>query len=1007
MSSRAIPTTGPAHSARPASTQSARSSSVNLDSTRPPRVRWGSNDVVSHSGYDSGARRPQQDPSRADDDADEDDATINGITLAVSLLRGKLGCAYYDATDDKVYFLEDQLDSNEFDLASLVLGQLLPTTVLTSSTADSNFVSFLESTLSSLPSAPSVAPSSTSSFAGSSSAFTGPPTRLEIRPAREFYAGQSRHALAQLDVREGAWYAVKPEQLDGNEEAHLGRDDGVEGDSMRRNRELRLESFVNALEKSPLALGCAGALVTSITRMRQQEGDLEADLHFRVSGLELMRSDKVMQINAEALTSLQIFEQEAHASMHATRGKEGLSICNIVDLTRSPLGRSLMRQWLIRPSLEMAVIEERHETVACFLLVAADAIRSHLKSVKNVNTALIALLSGRGKLREWSALYAVLCYSILIQGAALSLVRSRQVHIVDRLHEALDGRSFREIGHTINQVIDWETSTLQNGRVCVRPGIDPTLDELRRQLQGLPSLLSEIATEYSRCLPGDDLVDEISFVYFPQLGYLIRTQPAIPLDVLEHESNSAFEFQFESEHCAYYKNDQCRDLDRHIGDLQSLVSDKEIEIGGYHDFYRHQVCDSFRVATVQALLEQVEAVEGSVKATVHVLAEFDWGVSSDGTLAERFLITSSWHGSLLSFAEAARDNDWTRPRMTEEPILNVQGGRHPLAELCTSEFIKNDISLVGGRGIDWNRETTGEDGQSEKRAPKDEKSMIVVAGANMSGKSVYLKQIALITYLAHLGSFVPADKALVGLTDRIITRVSTKESITRGTSAFMIDLQQISYMLRNATPRSLLIIDEFGKGTDSNDGAGLFCGVVQTLLQLGRTTPRVAVATHFQSVFANGLLSPQLPCHLAHMEVLIHDSASSYTSSRVAGTSSTSSIAKPCIETLTHLYRLAPGLMVSSHVAACARLFDLSPRIVERASFVTEALSRFDYEAILQDPDAAERGDRATAEEEEEERKLEELGRRFVAWDLSEEGSGGGSCDDVEEIKARLIEMLS
>ncbi|GAA6016434.1 hypothetical protein JCM11491_002410 [Sporobolomyces phaffii] len=967
MSAQATPTTGRVHSARPASSQTARSSSVNLDSTRPPRVRWGSNDVVSHSGYDSGAQEPQQDPSRADDDAEEDDATINGITLAVSLLRGRLGCAYYDAADDKVYFLEDQLDSNEFDLASLVLGQLLPTTVLTSSTADSNFVSFLESTLSSLPSAPSVAPSSTSSFAGSSSAFTGPPTRLEIRPAREFYAGQGRHALFQLDVCEGAWYEVKPEQLDGNEEAHLGRDDGVEGDSMRRNRELRLESFVNGLEKSPLALGCAGALVTSITRMRQQEGDLEADLHFRVSGLELMRLDKVMQINAEALTSLQIFEQEAHASMHATRGKEGLSICNIVDLTRSPLGRSLMRQWLIRPSLEMAVIEERHETVACFLLVAADAIRSHLKSVKNVNTALVTLLSGRGKLREWSALYAVLCYSILIQDAALSLVRSRQVHIVDRLHEALDGRSFREIGHTINQVIDWETSTLQNGRVCVRPGIDPTLDELRRQLQGLPSLLSEIATEYSRCLPGDDLVDEISFVYFPQLGFLIRTQPAIPTDVLEHESNSAFEFQFESEHCAYYKNDQCRDLDRHIGDLQSLVSDKEIEI-------------------VQALLEQVEAVEGSVKATVRVLAEFD---------------------CLLSFAEAARDNDWTRPRMTEEPILKVQGGRHPLAELCTSEFIKNDISLIGGRGIDWNSETTGKDGQSEKRVPQDEKSMIVVAGANMSGKSVYLKQIALITYLAHLGSFVPADKALVGLTDRIITRVSTKESITRGTSAFMIDLQQISYMLRNATPRSLLIIDEFGKGTESSDGAGLFCGVVQTLLQLGRTTPRVAVSTHFQSVFANGLLSPQLPCHLAHMEVLIHDSASSYTSSRVAGTSSTSSIAKPCIETLTYLYRLAPGLMVSSHAAACARLFDITPRIVERASFVTEALSRFDYEAILQDPDAAERGDRATAEEEEEERKLEELGRRFVAWDLSEEGSGGGSCDDVEEIKARLVELLS
>ncbi|GAA5902689.1 uncharacterized protein JCM6883_007208 [Sporobolomyces salmoneus] len=938
------------------SSRPSKPSSVNFISGNPHRVRWGSNKVVQQSEYSAQSGSGVNKVAGSEEEGEEEEIEFEGITLAITALRGRLGCAYYDSNDNTIYFLEDQLDSTEFDLANLALGQLLPSTVLTSSSAEPNFVSFLESTLSNLPSAVSSSSSSSASASASSASalFSGPPTRLEIRPARDFYAGQGRHVLSRLDIREGAWYSIENEEEDEPGQ----HDQEVEGDALRRNRELRLESFVNGLEKSPLTLGCAGALVTSIKRMRANEGDLEAD-RVSVSGLKLMKLDKVMQINSDALTSLQIFQQEAHASMHATRGKEGLSILNILDLTRSPLGRALMRQWLIRPSLELEVIEERHETVACLLrpenVAVADAMRSHLKSIKNANKSLFLLLSGRGKLREWTSLYSVLCFSIMLHDAALTLTRSRKVRIVDRLQDALDSRGFREIGQTMNQVIDWDTSTLQKGRVCVRPGIDSTLDELLRQLEGLPSLLSEIAADFGRLLPSKFFVDEISFVYFPQLGYLVRTQPRVPSEALEESLGATFDFQFESENSGYYKNDQCRDLDRHLGDLQSLVS-------------------------VQALLEQVESIEGSVKATSEVLAEFD---------------------CLLAFAEAARDNDWNRPRMTREPVINIQGGRHPLAELCTNEFVKNDTSLVGGRGKDSKDgvQVGEEDGNAKERVRgrSDEKSMIVVAGANMSGKSVYLKQIALITYLAHIGSFVPADQALIGLTDRIMTRVSTKESITRGSSGFMIDLQQISYMLRNATPRSLLIIDEFGKGTDSNDGAGLFSGVIQTLLQLGGNTPRVAVATHFQAVFANGLLSSQLPIHLAHMEVLIHDatSLSAFTSS----SSNSSLVPSRNVETLTYLYRLAPGLMRSSHAAACAKLFDIPSRIVERANFVTEALSRFDIESILRDPDGEEE------ESEREREELEELARRFVEWDLDEMESGRDGCD-VKEIKARLIEML-
>lgn len=123
--------------------------------------------------------------------------------------------------------------------------------------------------------------------------------------------------------------------------------------------------------------------------------------------------------------------------------------------------------------------------------------------------------------------------------------------------------------------------------------------------------------------------------------------------------------------------------------------------------------------------------------------------------------------------------------------------------------------------------------------------MLVLTGPNYSGKSVYLKQVALIIFMAHVGSFVPAKSAKIGLTDKILSRVTTRQTVSRAQSAFMIDLQQVSLALNSATRRSLLIIDEFGKGTDASDGAGLACAVMEHLLSLGIERPKVIGATHF------------------------------------------------------------------------------------------------------------------------------------------------------------------
>lgn len=131
--------------------------------------------------------------------------------------------------------------------------------------------------------------------------------------------------------------------------------------------------------------------------------------------------------------------------------------------------------------------------------------------------------------------------------------------------------------------------------------------------------------------------------------------------------------------------------------------------------------------------------------------------------------------------------------------------RHPLQELCVPAFVENDAFLCGGTSPE-----TGPD------PFPDTPSTLILTGPNYSGKSVYLKQVAIIVYMAHIGCFVPAASATIGITDKILARIQTRESVSKVQSAFMIDLQQITISIRLATERSLLVIDEFGKGTDSS-----------------------------------------------------------------------------------------------------------------------------------------------------------------------------------------------
>ena len=180
---------------------------------------------------------------------------------------------------------------------------------------------------------------------------------------------------------------------------------------------------------------------------------------------------------------------------------------------------------------------------------------------------------------------------------------------------------------------------------------------------------------------------------------------------------------------------------------------------------------------------------------------------------------------LAAFAERAQELDWAQPELSEAPGLRIERGRHPVVEAVRKEpFEPNDLLL------------DGDDGAGGRR-------MLVITGPNMGGKSTYMRQNALIVLLAHIGSFVPASRAVLGPIDRILTRIGAGDDLARGQSTFMVEMAETSYILHHATAQSLVLMDEIGRGTSTYDGLALADAVARHLAMTNRCY--TLFATHY------------------------------------------------------------------------------------------------------------------------------------------------------------------
>lgn len=316
-----------------------------------------------------------------------------------------------------------------------------------------------------------------------------------------------------------------------------------------------------------------------------------------------------------------------------------------------------------------------------------------------------------------------------------------------------------------------------------------------------------------------------------------------------------FSFKYQDDKC-YYKCAVVEALDDRIGDIKNSILD-----------YQKQMM----VVIEETVLDK----ETELIAVSYALGEID---------------------ALIALGEVALERQYVRPEIETQNVLVIKNGRHPLQEMTSLEsFIANDTCIL------------------------PDKNIALITGANGSGKTVYIKQVGLIVYMAHIGMLVPCDKAVIGLTDRIMTRIASTESVVSSQSSFTLDLNQISSMLNTHTDRSLCLIDEFGKGTSPVDGIALLS---VTISHFAAHKAMAFFVLHFTEALDPEIFpSESMEC-VTLFNMACHESSDF---------DEKESLSMP-------LYKLKLGIGASSEGIPCARLAGIPTTVLDRAFEIKTAI---------------------------------------------------------------------
>ncbi|KJR82623.1 DNA mismatch repair protein MSH5 [Sporothrix schenckii 1099-18] len=834
-----------------------------------------------------------------------------GVYMALEMkVNGTVGCAYY-VSDTATVYLQDDTRVVGLELVESLLFQVRPTSIIVPSRAQGALVDLLDH----------LAGDNTDTGLGED-AERG--FKLRSVVSSDFNPGLGRQLLAHLDDAKrfkagSAHFTSAVEDVEGNDSrdavpAHLrdGRN--------TRNKLIHLGTFINL--DGQVSLGCASALIRDLERRQATTIGLHAkQIHIR--SVLTVTYDDYMFVTAEALLSLQIFRPDLryatrtgaamsnNGSMAGTlRGKRSV-FDMFCSLTITSQGRCTLREMFVHPSTDLALINARQQSISNLLdskgQESVGVIRAALKKAKNILPILAHLrrglyFSGHFSLIKestWANLqdFCSAILQILLVGYKICTVfdkvrlgSERSLRIGRPALGEIDSEAIFQIQEKLATTIEFQKSR-SCGRSVVARGVSPELDALGSTYSSLQVRLEEICQEHKARLRSSAQDDIVGWIFHPRKGYLLVAS-AIIRDHGDNSSDSkpaldddlgfgSWEEILRDDGLLYFKTPSLCDVDKEFGDLAGRMLDLEVEV--LH-------------CLGSEILKREEALICASNAIGHI-------------------------DSILALSNGAKSFQLVRPQMTEENVLYIRKGRQLWQETDRASFVVNDCQLSGGSGDP--AEDMDCDCSPIQDTDNSTPSTVVLTGPNNSGKSVYLRQVATILFLAHVGSYVPAEEAVVGITDKILTRIVTRESVSRNESTFGVDLRQAAFSINAATRKSLILMDEFGKGTATVDGAALFDALLDHFLRIGQNeAPKVLAATHFHEIFKRRGFKQHPRLGLFYMSVAVRPIAS-----------------KP-EEKVKFLHILREGRSTESFGCHCAAISGVTPTVVERASQIATLLGQ-------------------------------------------------------------------
>jgi DNA mismatch repair protein MutS len=520
---------------------------------------------------------------------------------------------------------------------------------------------------------------------------------------------------------------------------------------------LNLEAF--GCEALPGAVAAAGAALRYVRDT--QKRDL-----VHVTGLHTRHPADVLVIDGLTRRNLELVESLADGSRRGT-------LLDILDLTGTAMGSRRLREWILRPLVQVEPIQDRLDAVEelAFRTLERGRLREALAAVQDLDRILGRVTLGTASPRDLVAL----ARSLRTLPEAEAALAEVQAPLLRRELKDLDPPL--EVAADVEAtLVDEPPAALKDGGL-VRNGVDRELDELRLLSRGGRSTIAAIE-ERERQRTG---IASLKVRFNRVFGYYIEVSrpnlALVPADYIRKQTVAGGE---------RFITPELKEYEEKVLRADERILERETEI-------------------FEGLRERVAAAARRIQQTSGAAAVID---------------------VLSSLAEAASRYGYVKPRVGRAEGLSYREGRHPVMERVLPEaFVPNDLAVGEGAA-----------------------RLFVLTGPNMGGKSTFLRQTALVALMAQMGSFVPAREAKVGLVDRLFTRVGATDHILRGQSTFMVEMQETAHILRHATARSLILLDEIGRGTATFDGLSIAWAVAEHLARAGAEAPRTLFATHYHEL---------------------------------------------------------------------------------------------------------------------------------------------------------------